>query len=576
MTAITIARRQLTNELSVAVHDNPLANRLLQARGVTDASELEYSLKDLPLPDSLPGIQVAVERLARALTLQQRIMVVGDYDCDGATSTALVTTALTAMGAKDVRYLVPNRFDFGYGLSPEIVAVAAQQSPDLILTVDNGVASVSGVAEANRRGIDVVVTDHHLPPDELPAALAIVNPNLRGSTFPSTALAGVGVIFYVMLALRAHLSASGWFATEQLPVPNLAELLDLVAIGTVADVVPLDRVNRTLVEQGLRRVRAGSTRPGVLALIDVASRSAAALCATDIGFALGPRLNAAGRLDDIGTGIECLVANSREKARSLATTLNDFNQQRREIEQGMQIEAATLVEQTLASLESREALLSLCLFNPDWHQGVIGILAGRLKEQLNIPVLVFAQADDGSLKGSGRSIPGFHIRDALDAVATANPTLVQKFGGHAMAAGLSLAEQDLAAFRQAFNTVTYEHFGGKPQARQWLTDGELLAEEFNLDNARLLRSIAPWGQEFPEPLFDGVFSIDSVRILKEKHLKLSVTPVGGANSIDAIAFNQTPAVDAGDQIQLVYSLQVNSYRDRHTLQLMVKHLACAR
>ena len=569
-----IIRRVQDGHPGVApLHENPLVSRVLAARGVQSAGELDYALKDLPSPQLLPAIDVAVERLAAALDQQQRIMIIGDYDCDGATSTSVALLALTAMGAQHVSYRVPNRFEYGYGLSAEIVDVAAQDEPALIVTVDNGVASVDGVARAQELGIDVIVTDHHLPPDVLPEALAIVNPNLANSRFPSTALAGVGVIFYVMLALRTHLVAQGWFEQCNLAVPNLAQLLDLVAIGTVADVVPLDQVNRILVEQGLRRIRAGRTRPGVDALIRIAGRDPAALAATDIGFAVGPRLNAAGRLDDISTGIACLLSGSAEEAGEIAAELNALNQARRDIELQMRGEASTLVEQTLARLAAaKQNLMSLCLADPGWHQGVIGILAGRLKEALHVPVVVFAAADDGSLKGSGRSVPGLHIRDVLESVATANPGLIQKFGGHAMAAGLSLQSTALERFRQAFDHAVVEQLDGRALDREWHTDGELAAAELQLENARILRFVAPWGRDFPEPTFDGIFIVQSVRELKQQHLKLVLTLPGSARTFDAIAFNQRTALRPQQSVRLVFRLDVNTYRASVTLQLHVLHI----
>jgi len=550
-----------------------LIARLLAVRGVEHASELAYALKDLPSPASLSNIAIAVMRLARALIERQRIIIVGDYDCDGATSTCVALLALRAMGAFDVRYLVPNRFEYGYGLSAEIVDVAAQQDPALIVTVDNGVASVAGVRRANELGIDVVVTDHHLPPESLPPALAVVNPNLHACQFASKALAGVGVIFYVMLALRAHLSSQGYFDKSKIPAPKLADLLDLVAIGTVADVVPLDRVNRILVEQGLRRIRAGQSRPGVLALIRASGREPSVLSAADIGFAIGPRLNAAGRLDDISTGIECLMASSPQDATQLADQLNALNLERRAIEAQMQQEADGQVAHAVRSLNSRrQSLMSLCLTQPDWHQGVIGILAGRLKEKLHIPVIIFASSGKGMLKGSGRSVPGLHLRDTLYAVATEHPGMLEKFGGHAMAAGLSLAEHAFDDFCVAFDKIVYRLLDGIAPKRQWQTDGELLPDEFTLQNAQDLRFIGPWGQEFPEPLFDGVFTVNAVRILKQRHLKLSVIPEGASHVFEAIAFNQVAEITVGQSLRMVYRLTVNTFRQRDSMQLVVVYI----
>lgn len=579
---VKIVQRRADNALDAdaasALHTNPLLARLLAARGIKSSEELTFSLANLPSFEQLPNIDAAVNRLAAAVTENQRILVVGDYDCDGATSTVLALQALSAMGAGEVDYLVPNRFDYGYGLSPEIVDVAASRAPGVIMTVDNGVASIEGVARANELGIDVVVTDHHLPPHQLPEAAAIVNPNLDNSQFPSGALAGVGVVFYVMLALRAHLKKTGWFATDR-SEPKLADLLDLVAIGTVADVVPLDSVNRTLVEQGLRRIRAGVSRPGVLALCRVAGRDPAELAAVDIGFALGPRLNAAGRLDDISTGIQCLLATSDSAAAEGAQELNALNQERRSIEQGMRKEAEILVSRTLQEMPQGQRPMSLCLYEPHWHQGVIGILAGRLKESLNIPVIVFAAEDDDAeaaadrqLKGSGRSIPGLHIRDAMMAVVAHSPGLLRKFGGHAMAAGLSLAHADLEAFSQAFDKEVRAALNNTPPSRQYLSDGELSAAEFTLENAELLRFCCPWGQDFPEPVFDGIFTIQSARVLKDRHLKMTLQPTGDDSVIDAIGFNQSLTDPVGKTLRMVFRLEVNAFRGRRSPQLQILYI----
>lgn len=579
MMTATIVRRSdrytnLSSDLSPqsCLHTNSLLDRILRMRGISDSSELNYALKDLPSPAQLPDIDIAIARLARARQENERIIIVGDYDCDGATSTVVAIEALRAMGFQDIHYLVPNRFEFGYGLSAEIVDLAAQQKPELIITVDNGVASLDGVARANQLGIDVVVTDHHLPPDSLPQAVAIVNPNLADCQFESKSLAGVGVIFYVMLALRSYLTQHDVFTNADQQPPNLANLLDLVAIGTVADVVPLDRVNRILVEQGLRRIRAGQTRPGVNALISVASRKANLLTTADIGFAVGPRLNAAGRLDDIGTGIQCLLATSRSTADALALELNSLNQERRGIESRMQREAEIMTAELIQAREAdQQPLLSLCLAQPHWHQGVVGLLAGRIKEKLHIPVIAFAEDEQGMLKGSARSIPGLHIRDALHSVAMVRPGLLKKFGGHAMAAGLHLAEHDLDEFRQIFNAEIVRLLNGKAPIRQWDTDGELSTDDMTVENARLLRFVAPWGQGFPEPLFDGVFVLNSARPVKNLHTKLSLSPVGSHSTYDAIAFNQQIHSDKGTLLRLVYRLDVNSFRLPDTLQLIVLH-----
>lgn len=550
----------------------PLLQRLYAARGVASAVELERGLKSL-LPFGLfKGMPEAVAVLRRALELQQPILVVGDFDCDGATASSVAVLALRALGAGRVDYLVPNRFEFGYGLTPEIVEVALTSQPEVLVTVDNGISSIDGVAAARAAGLSVVVTDHHLPAEQLPAADAIVNPSQPGCDFPSKAIAGVGVIFYVMLALRAELRESGWFTPDR-PEPNLAELLDLVALGTVADVVPLDANNRILVHQGLARIRSGRCRPGIRALLEVAGRPAQRLVSTDLGFIVGPRLNAAGRLDDMSMGIECLLTDNEDLARDIARELDGLNRDRKAIERDMQ-------QQALASLEAvsvtEQALpFGLCLFDPDWHQGVIGILASRLKDRYHRPVIAFADAGDGTLKGSARSVAGLHIRDALDAVAAANPGLISKFGGHAMAAGLSLPEAMFERFRDAFDAEVRRQLCADDLTGRILSDGELCAEEFNLPLAMQLREAGPWGQHFPEPGFHGEFQLVQQRLVGERHLKMVLQLPGCSNLLDAIAFNIDPAVWPNPAIQrvtLAYTLDINEYRGRQSLQLLVKHV----
>ena len=563
------------------LHADPLARRVLAARGVEDAGELRFALAELPPPDTLPGIEAAVARLLAARAGGERVLVVGDYDCDGASSTAVAVLGLEALGLAHVEHLVPNRFRDGYGLSPAIVDAASERyAPDLIVTVDNGVASVDGVERARAVGIDVIVTDHHLPPDELPAAVAIVNPNLPGSAFPSGNLAGVGVIFYVLLALRAALTR----AAEPDAEANLAELLDLVAIGTVADVVPLDRLNRTLVEQGLRRIRAGRTRPGVLALLERAGRDASRLASADIGFALGPRLNAAGRLDDMCRGIACLLAAEPAEAARLAAELDALNVERRRVEREMRVDAeARLAELELPALggagDPRAATLpfGLCLFDADWHQGVIGILAGRLKDRLHRPVVVLTGDGETDIKGSARSIPGVHVRDVLQTIATREPTLLAKFGGHAMAAGMTLARARLDEFARAFDAEVRRALDERLPAREWLSDGALPASLRTLDSARLLAHLAPWGQGFEAPLFDGEFEVLASRTVGTGHLKMTLAGVDERGRVerepvDAIAFGETRVFDAGRRLTLVYALDVNRWRDAESLQLMVRYL----
>lgn len=549
--------------------------RVYAARQLNGAAELDNSLEALLVPDLLGGIADAARLLHEAIARQQRILVVGDFDADGATSCALCLRGLRAMGAQDVQYLVPNRFDFGYGLTPEIVAVAQQLQPDLIMTVDNGVSSVAGVAAARQAGIRVLVTDHHLPGATIPAADVMVNPNLPGDAFPSKALAGVGVAFYVLLALRARLRESGWFAAQAIEPPRLAQWLDLVALGTVADVVPLDRNNRILVQQGLLRIRAGRCVPGIRALLEVGGRNPARVVASDLGFAVGPRLNAAGRLDDMSLGIECLLTDDATAARGMAAQLDLMNRDRREIEADMQVKALQIIDHL--QLDEASLPTGLCLFDQDWHQGVIGILAARIKERLHRPVIAFARSSDGELKGSARSVPGLHIRDALDAVATRNPGLVRKFGGHAMAAGLSLAETAYADFARAFDEVVTQQLSADNLHARIYSDGELLDEELTLGTAEQLRAAGPWGQGFPEPVFDGLFDVLGQRVVGGHHLKLTVRPRHGGSTMDAIAFNTAALPADCSAVRIAYRLDVNEYRGLLNPQLVVdylEHLPC--
>ncbi|TXH91987.1 MAG: single-stranded-DNA-specific exonuclease RecJ [Pseudomonas sp.] len=550
----------------------PLLTRLYAARGVQSAAELDKGLARLIPYQQLKGIDAAVDLLVQALQQRQRILIVGDFDADGATASSVGVLGLRMLGAAHVDYLVPNRFEYGYGLTPEIVAVALQRQPELLVTVDNGISSVDGVAAAKEAGLKVLVTDHHLPGPELPAADAIVNPNQPGCAFPSKALAGVGVMFYVLLALRARLRELGWFASSGVAEPNLGELLDLVALGSVADVVPLDANNRILVHQGLARIRAGRARPGLRAVLEVAGRQHARITSTDLGFILGPRLNAAGRLDDMSLGIECLLCEDEALARDMAQQLDELNKDRKAIEQGMQREAlAQLKDLPLADMP-----FGLCLFEPDWHQGVIGILASRLKERYHRPAIAFADAGDGLLKGSARSVPGLHIRDALDAVAARHPGLISKFGGHAMAAGLSLPQEHFGAFAAAFDAEVRRQLSEDDLTGRLLSDGQLGAEEFHLELAKALRHAGPWGQHFPEPLFHGVFQIVTQRVVGEKHLKLVLKTECGSLTLDGIAFNVDRDIWPNPNVrwvELAYKLDVNEYQGRESVQLMVAHLA---
>lgn len=575
MSSTIIKRRQPTIDPQLLSDLHPVLARVYAARGLEDPRQIGRSLKEL-LPDTkLKGIDAAVHRLIQALEDQQSILIVGDFDCDGATSTALAVLALRMMNASHVDYLVPNRFEYGYGLSPEIVDVALSLAnpPDVIITVDNGISSIDGVARAQSKGVDVIVTDHHLPGEQLPDAVAIVNPNQQGCEFLAKSTCGVGVIFYVMIALRRALVASDYFQRHHCDLPNLASLLDLVALGTVADVVALEHNNRTLVHQGLLRIRAGQARPGILALLEVAGRQRETLMAADLGFAIAPRLNAAGRLEDMSIGIECLLCEELETAREMAQQLNSLNAERRSIERQMQQDAHDLLDHL--ELDADELPWGVCLYDSGWHQGVIGILASRIKERLHRPVIAFAPGDAGELKGSARSIEGFHIRDGLDAIAAKYPSLLRKFGGHAMAAGMSIAEKDLEVFRSAFDAQVRDSLNQDNLQRVIFTDGELLDTDMTLELAEQLQEAGPWGHQFPEPLFDGEFRLLQQRIVGYRHLKMVVMPVGGQMALDAIAFNVDTDLwpnESIQQVRLVYRLSKNVFRGRTTLQLMVDHL----
>lgn len=546
-----------------------LLTRLYAARGVQSQAELDKSLARLIPYQQLKGIDAAVDLLVVALEQRQRILIVGDFDADGATASTVGMLGLRLLGAAHVDYLVPNRFEYGYGLTPEIVEVALTRTPQLLITVDNGISSIEGVAAAKKAGLSVLVTDHHLPGNELPAADAIVNPNQPGCDFPSKALAGVGVIFYVLIALRARLNSLGWYQNSK--APNIAELLDLVALGSVADVVPLDANNRILVHQGLERIRAGRARPGLKAILEVAKRDPSKITSTDLGFILGPRLNAAGRLDDMSLGIECLLTDDANAAREMAAQLDEMNQDRKSIEQGMQREAlAQLKDLTIDSMP-----FGLCLFDSEWHQGVIGILASRLKEKYFRPTFAFADAGDGMLKGSGRSVPGFHIRDALSVVAAQHPDLISKYGGHAMAAGLTLPEANFPLFCEAFDAEVRRQLREEDLTGRMLSDGSLAVEEFHLELARALRNAGPWGQHFPEPLFHGVFQLVEQRIVGERHLKVVLKTECGSVKLDGIAFGIDRDVWPNPTIrwvELAYKLDLNEFRGNETVQLMIAHI----
>ena len=543
--------------------------RRLYARRGQDGDAGELGLGALLPYRALAGIERAVAVLVDTLRAGRSVLVIGDYDADGATGSALAVLGLRSLGAQSVSYLVPSRFAHGYGLSPPVVDAAAPLQPGLIVTVDNGIASIAGVEHASRLGIPVLVTDHHLPGDRLPGAAAIVNPNQPGCSFPSKHLAGVGVVFYLLAALRAALRETGWFAAGR-PEPNLAELLDLVALGTVADVVTLDRNNRILVEQGLRRIRAGRGRPGIRALLQVAGRDPAQASATDLGFFVGPRLNAAGRLEEMSLGVECLLAEDPARALELATRLDALNRQRREIEEEMRAQAEYLVERL--TFRGDQIPPGLCLFGRGWHQGVSGILAARIRERYHRPVIAFAEAGDGLLRGSARSVEGLHIRDLIDAVDRRQPGLIERFGGHAMAAGLTLRSEALPAFRAAFAAAVRAELGELSPERQLHSDGELPPGLMNLETAEALRFGGPWGKGFPEPLFDGRFQVTSARVVGERHLKLRVR-VGRGPVLDAIGFNLGERLHhAQGEVRLAYRLDVNAYLGRRAPQLILEHL----
>ncbi|WP_407545737.1 single-stranded-DNA-specific exonuclease RecJ [Vibrio parahaemolyticus] len=556
----------------------PILKRIYINRGITDIAQLETSARGLHSYQKLGGIEQAVELLFLAIQEQKRIIVVGDFDADGATSSALSVLALRMLGSNNVDYLVPNRFEDGYGLSPEVVDQALELGAEMIMTVDNGVSSIEGVRYAKENGITVLVTDHHLPGQVLPEVDAMVNPNLDSCAFPSKALAGVGVAFYLMMALCVHMRKHNWFAQQGMQEPKLMELIDLVALGTVADVVPLDENNRILVHQGLQRIRAGKARPGIQALIEVAKRDARRLVASDFGFALGPRINAAGRLDDMSFGVELLMCNNIHAARRMASELDGLNQTRKEIEEGMKQEAMAFCER-LQFGENSELPYGLSLFQRDWHQGVIGILASRIKEKFHRPVIAFADGGEGTIKGSCRSIPGLHMRDALDFIDTQNPGLIIKFGGHAMAAGLTIKEQDFERFSRLFDEVVKKELDEAALKGVILTDGELKPEEFSMHIAEQLRAGGPFGQAFPEPIFDGEFKVLHQKLVGEKHLKLMLEPLYKGHPtnvmIDGIAFNvdlrRWPDASV-KTVRLAYKLDVNEFRGNQSLQLMIDHI----
>lgn len=550
---------------------HPVLRRVYLNRGITNGEQLDRSLNKLPSFNTLSGIERAVDLLFHGIQDNKKILIVADFDADGATSCALAVRGLRLLGVKQVDFVVPDRFKFGYGLTPEIVDVALQHSPDIILTVDNGISSIDGVAHAVSKGCTVIVTDHHLPPKQLPNAHAIVNPQLKGDDFPSKAIAGVGVMFYVLLALRARFKAEGLY-NNQAP-PNLAQFLDIVALGTVADVVPLDDVNRRLVHQGLLRIQKGHCVPGIHALLKQAKREPKNIVASDLGFAVGPRLNAAGRLDDMSLGINCLLTDDPQQAQDIAEKLDMLNQQRRSIEDDMKREAYQILDK-LRSNEQAENAWGICLFDEHWHQGVIGILASRIKEKFNRPVIAFASASETEIKGSARSIPGLHIRDVLDDIACQYPDLLQKFGGHAMAAGLSIAAKDYQRFSQLFNESVQQRLNNQRPENIYLVDGEISDSDLNMNLALTLKHGGPWGQQFPEPSFTGTFRVKKARIVGQKHIKWELETQTTNRRLDAIYFNPDDLEELLGlaEVSLAYQLDINEYLGRSSVQLMVRHI----
>lgn len=567
-----IVRRPKVDDNHLPAHLSPILKQVYASRGCND-SDCELALANLLRPDTMKDVDLAAKIIADAMAIDRKILIMGDFDADGATSTCVCLLALGMMGAKQVDYLIPNRFDYGYGLSPEIVEVAYQKGAQLLITVDNGISSIEGVTVAKALGMDVIITDHHLPGQTIPKADAIVNPNQLECQFASKSIAGVGVAFYLMSALRAELRARGWYQQCGIPEPNLASLLDVVALGTVADVVSLDTNNRILVDAGLKRVRAGRCRPGITALLEVAKRNSARIVASDFGFAVGPRLNAAGRLDEMALGVETLLCDDIMLARRMASELDSLNAERRDLEVGMQQEALKRLE-TL-SLNESDLPWGIALYQSDWHQGVIGILASRIKDKYHRPVIAFAEASEGEIKGSARSIKGLHMRDLLELINGRHPGMIVKFGGHAMAAGLSLKTTEFERFSQAYDEAVRELLVPEQLSGEIISDGELLPQQMTMDLARELRDAGPWGQNFPEPLFDGYFRVVQQRIVGERHLKLVLETECGQTMVDAIAFNVDLNTwpDATIQFaQVAYKLDINEFRGNESLQFMVEQI----
>lgn len=552
---------------------HPILEGIFSARGITENEQLERTLAKLPSPWLLSGMEEMVEHLIIAIKQQQKITIVADYDADGATSCVVAIKGLELLGASKVSYVVPNRFEYGYGLTPEIVELVKQQQPDIIITVDNGISSLEGVKTANKANIKVLITDHHLPGEQLPEAVAIVNPNLIDDQFPSANIAGVGVIFYVLLALRSRLKEQQWFAQKNSQPPNLAQLLDFVALGTVADVVTLDQVNRILVHQGLLRIRSGYAHPGIKALIEKANKQLSSLSSSDLAFALGPRINAAGRMDDMSLGIQCLLTEDDKLARDIADQLNQFNNDRKEVEAQMKTEAMSLLDE-LQVFNEKHLPAGICLFEKHWHQGVIGILASRIKDHLHRPVVAFASSDKGEMKGSARSIPGVHIRDVLSEIATNHPQILSKFGGHAMAAGMSIKIHDYPVFALAFDEVVLKHLANVDVEQKIYSDGQLSETEITLEFSEQLKNAGTWGQNFPTPVFDGVFDVIQCRIVGQKHLKFVLRFPFSELLIDAISFFvEQPEKWLGTRsINSAYQLDTNEYKGSKSVQLILQYI----
>ena len=568
-----IVHREVPDNINLPDLIHPVLKRVYASRNIKSSKDLDYSLSSLIPFEELSGIGDAVILLQEMLEQKKRILIVADFDADGATSCALAIRGLTAMGAEDVIYVVPNRFEHGYGLSPEIVNVALDYDPDLIVTVDNGISSICGVEYARKNGVKVLITDHHLPGKELPKADVIINPQLADDRFPSKNLAGVGVIFYILLALRAKLKEEYWFENNNIDYPNLANFLDLVALGTIADLVPLDKNNRTMVAHGLKLIKKNKSKPGIYALLNQAGRQLSKLTTSDLSFAVAPRLNAAGRLTDMSLGIECLLTDDEGNAIEIAEKLNRLNTERRQIQDDMQEEALAELEKYLQNT-SGEIPHSICIYNKDWHQGVVGILASKIKEKFNRPAIVFAKENEGVLKGSARSITGLHIKDVFDEIAKLHPELILTFGGHAMAAGLTIEESQYGNFSNIFNEVVNQYISSDRLEDEYLTDGELSDDDFTLPLALAIQNAGPWGQSFPEPTFAGQFKILDKRIVGKNHLKLKLQSRNNRTTLNAIAFNMTDAnwPSGTDQILSTYRLGINDFQGNSQVQLFIEHL----